>query len=59
MESDFKEKMNNLTAQLEVERKRKADLDRELNAVNNELDSIETDFPDKLNELKSQIATAK
>ena len=51
--------MSNLTAQLDVERKRKADLDRELQTVNNELDSIETDFPDRLNDLKAQISTAK
>jgi len=36
-----------------MERKRKQDLDKELEAVNNELDNIETKFPDELNELKS------
>ena len=30
MEAEFKEKMSNLTSQLDQERKKKADLDREL-----------------------------
>lgn len=53
METEFKDKMSDLTTQLEQERKKKADLDRELQSVTNELENIETRFPDELSELKS------
>ena len=52
MESEYEEKMEELRGQLEVEKKKKNELDQELANAKNELENIEVSFPKEVADLK-------
>ena len=52
MEGEFEAKMSGLREQFEAEKKRKADLDKELVDAKAELENIELNFPNEQRELK-------
>lgn len=59
MEQEFEGKMTILREQFNEEKKKKADLDQELHKVRDELENIETRFPEEVRDLKAQIDFAK
>lgn len=59
MEQDYEEKMKELKDSFEFEKKRKADLEKELTNVKQELENIEIKFPQEVQELREQIEYAK
>ena len=59
MESEFDSKMEELRAQFNIEKEKKAALDLELKREKEELENIETRFPMEVSELKEQIDFAK
>jgi hypothetical protein len=52
MEAEFEEKMDELRKNFTFEKNKKAELDKELLAVKNELENIETQFPKEVTDLK-------
>lgn len=59
MEQEFEGKMTILREQFNEEKKKKAELDQELHKVRDELENIETRFPEEVRDLKAQIDFAK
>jgi len=59
MEQEFEEKMEQLRETFNFEKNKKAELDKELQDVKNELENIEISFPKEVSELREQIEFAK
>ena len=59
MEAEFEGKMEELRAQFNNEKNKKADLDKELADKKMELENIEINFPKEVAELREQIEFAK
>jgi len=59
MEKEFDDKMEELRATFNFEKNKKAELDKELQDVKNELENIEISFPKEVSELREQIEFAK
>ncbi len=59
MESEYDDKLRDLQQQYKAELERKTDLNRELQAVKQELQDIEESHPREIKSLQEQIAAAK
>lgn len=59
MESEYDEKLRDLQLQYKAELERKTELNRELQAVKQELQDIEESHPREIKALQEQIAAAK
>lgn len=59
MESEYDEKLKELQQQYKAELERKNDLNKELQAVKQELQDIEEAHPKEIKSLQEQIAAAK
>ena len=59
MEEEYNEKLRELREQYNEELKKKKELDKELQSVKEELETIEFDYPKQIRELKEQISNAK
>lgn len=59
MEDEYNDKLKDMREEYNQELNKKWQLDKELNAVWEELEKIEYDYPKQIKELKEQIAAAK